>query len=68
MAQQLPLFQNLDRKKKKNRDTERQVVDELVFALPFFQSGPQYFEMLEVVSRFPQYSIFNGFLMFRVVH
>ena len=66
MADQLSLFPSKDLpvEKKTVLPADRCSLDELFAACPRYRRGRMFREMLEFVSRFPQYSAFNGFLMF----
>ncbi|MFC1815375.1 hypothetical protein ACFL0M_05390 [Thermodesulfobacteriota bacterium] len=65
MSQQMSLFpaKDLPEEKKSIYEGESNALDEMLAATQRFRSSHEYIQMLQFISRIPNYSAFNGFLL-----
>jgi hypothetical protein len=66
MSQQMSLFPTKDISDEKPSLSEwaGNALDEVFTAIHRFRSSREYLQMLQFISRFPNYSAFNGFLLY----
>lgn len=66
MSQQMSLFPTKDGSEEKAAlfEGDGNAIDEVFSAAHRFRSSREYLHMLQVIGRFPNYSAFNGFLLF----
>lgn len=66
MSQQMSLFPTKDASEEKSSlfEGDGNAIDEVFSATHRFRSNREYLQMLQVIGRFPNYSAFNGFLLF----
>jgi hypothetical protein len=66
MSQQMSLFPTKDVSDQKSSlcEGDGSALDEVFTAVHRFRSSREYLQMLRFISRFPNYSAFNGFLLF----
>lgn len=66
MSQQMSLFPAKDESNKTSflDEGDGNALDEVFHAIHKFRSSREYIQLLQFISRFPNYSMFNGFLLY----